>query len=209
VTLAVTFRAGLLGARPRQARLPQRHGCRRGIGGHWPGIAGYTHSTPPDRAGVTRSHIDKNPLRPGRSRPLIAVAGRLVAWFSIGTLSLHVGQYPPCERVSRKPWTPPRSLITVSDIVGPPHRLHSIAMSRLPILIQPADIKRSCEHIQNFQNLRSSIWVRSARRRRWRLHASSAMGRLAWPTSVSGLPRRNSSPLPSRPNATRTGDDRW
>jgi hypothetical protein len=60
--------------------------------------------------------------------------------FAIGTLSLHVAQYAPCERVSRRPRMPRRSLITVSNIVWPPHRLHSIAMSRLPIIVGAADI---------------------------------------------------------------------
>jgi hypothetical protein len=68
-------------------------------------------------------------LWPGR--PWIAIGGRMIAAFLIGTLRLHVAQYPPGERVSRKLKTLRRSLITVSGIVGPPHRLHSIAMSRL------------------------------------------------------------------------------
>jgi hypothetical protein len=83
---------------------------------------------------VTRNYIGKNPLRLGRGRLLIVIGGRMVVWFSIGTLSLHVGQYPPCERVSRKLRRPRRSLMTVSSIVAPPHRLHSIAMSRLRLL---------------------------------------------------------------------------
>jgi hypothetical protein len=156
MTLAVTFRAGFLGARPRQARLPQRRRHRRcsvryprTVAGHGPRRADCTHSTPPNRADATRNHIGKNPLRLGRGRPLIATDGRMAAWFSIGTLSLHVAQYAPCERISRKPRTPRRSLITVSDIVGPPHRLHSIAMSRLRLSFSTADIKRSLEHIKN------------------------------------------------------------
>jgi hypothetical protein len=72
-----------------------------------------------------------------------------VTWLSIGTLSLHVAQYPPCERVSRKPKTPRRSLITVSSIVGPPHRLHSIAMFHLRFSFSAADVKPKLEHIKN------------------------------------------------------------
>jgi hypothetical protein len=131
MTFPVTFQAGLLGAGPRKARLPQRHGGWRCDAGHRPGIADYTGSTPPDWAGATRSHIGKNSLRLGRGRPLIAIDGRMVVWSFIGTLNLHVAQYAPSEQVARKPRTPRRSLITVSNIVGPPHRLHSIAMSRL------------------------------------------------------------------------------
>jgi hypothetical protein len=141
MTLPMAFRAGLLRTRPRQARLPQRHGLwrsidryRRTVAGHWPGIADYTHPTPPDRAGATRNHIGKNPLRPECGRRLIAIGGRTAAGFSIDTLNLQVAQYPPCERVSRKPRVPRRSLVTVSSIVGAPHRLHSIAMSRLRLL---------------------------------------------------------------------------
>jgi hypothetical protein len=44
---------------------------------------------------------------------------------------LHVAQYAPCERVSRKPRILRRSLIIVSAIVRPPHRGHSLAISRL------------------------------------------------------------------------------
>jgi hypothetical protein len=138
MTLPMAFRASLLGARPRQARLPQRR--RRGhcvvrysrtMAGDWPGIVGYTHSTPSDLAGATRDHIGKNPRRHGRGRPLIAIDGRMAASSSTGMLSLHVAQYTPCERVSPKPRMPCRSLISVSNIVGPPRRLHSIAISRL------------------------------------------------------------------------------
>ena len=75
--------------------------------------------------------MGKNPLTLWPGRPWIAIGGRMMAAFSIGTLRLHVAQYPPCELVSWKPKTPRRSLITVSSIVGPPHRRHSIAMSRL------------------------------------------------------------------------------
>jgi hypothetical protein len=130
MTLAMTFGTGLVGARPLQGRLWQGHGRRRGIDGHRPGIMDYTHSTPFDWAGATRNHIGKNPLRLGHGRLSIAIDGRMAAWVSIGTLSLHV-QYAPCERVSRKPRIPRGSLITVSSIVEPPHRLHSIGISRL------------------------------------------------------------------------------
>jgi hypothetical protein len=82
----------------------------------------------PDRAPVTRNPIGKNPLRLVRGRPLIAVADRVADGVSLGVLSLHVAPYAPCELVSRKPRTLRRSLITVSDIVGPPHRVHSIAI---------------------------------------------------------------------------------
>ena len=137
VTLAVTFRAGLLNARPRQARLLQRchhRRCRADTPESeppGPGRADYIHWAPPDRTGVRRRHIGKNPLTLWPGRPWIAIGGRMIAAFSIGTLRLHVAQYPPCELVSWKPKTPRRSLITVSSIVGPPHRLHSIAMSSL------------------------------------------------------------------------------
>ena len=87
-------------------------------------------------------------MRPERSRPLLTADCRTVAWFSIETLSLHVGQYLPCERVSRKPRTLRRSLIVVSDIVGSPHRSHSIAMSRSDV-VDEGDIKRRVEHIKN------------------------------------------------------------
>jgi hypothetical protein len=149
MTLAVTFRAGFLGARPRQARLPQSDGRRRGIDGQWPGIVDYTHWEPPGRAEAARNHTGKNPLRLWRGRPLIAIDRPMVGWFSIGTLSLHVGQYVPCERASRKPRTPRRNLITVSSIVGPPHRSHSIAISRLRLFFSTADIKQRPEHIKN------------------------------------------------------------
>jgi hypothetical protein len=136
--LAVTFRAGLLGARPRQARLLQRHGRRRCIirypgtvARHGPKRAHYTHSVPPDQPGARRNHIGKSPLTLGRDRPLIAIGGRIAAAFLIDPLNLHVAQYAPCERVSRKPRRSRRSLITVSRIVAPPHRVHSIAMSCL------------------------------------------------------------------------------
>jgi hypothetical protein len=36
--------------------------------------------------------MGKNPVRLGRGRPLVVIGGRMVAWFSIGTLSLHIGQ---------------------------------------------------------------------------------------------------------------------
>jgi hypothetical protein len=110
MTLPVAFGAGLLGAGPRQAGLPQRHGCRRCIDryrsigtGPRPGIVHYTHLTLPVRVGARRNHTGKNPLALWRGRPLIAVAGRMAPSFSIGTLSLHVAQYAPCERVARKP----------------------------------------------------------------------------------------------------------
>jgi hypothetical protein len=154
--LAVTFRANLLGARPRQARLLQRHRRQRWIvryprtvAGHGPKRARYTHSAPPDLPGARRNHIGNNPLTLGRDRPLIAIGGRMAAAFSIVPLNLHVAQYAPCARVSRKPKRPRRSLITVSSIVGPPHRLHSIAMSRLRLSFSDADIKRRYEHIKN------------------------------------------------------------
>lgn len=94
VTVAMAFRAGLLGARPCQACLPHRRGRRRRTGrnpgtgaGPGPRRADYGHSTPPDRAGARRGHRGGTPPR--------------------------------------------RSVITVSTIVAPPHRLHAIAMSRL------------------------------------------------------------------------------
>jgi hypothetical protein len=156
MTRAVTFRAGLLGARPRQVRLPQRHGrrrridrCPRSVAKYWQGGAHYTHLAPSDRAGARRNHSGKNPLRLCRGRPLIAIGGRTAAGFSIGTLSLHVAQYAPCERVSRRQRTPRRNVITVSAIVGPPHRLHSIAMPRLRLSFSMADIKRKIERIKN------------------------------------------------------------
>jgi hypothetical protein len=73
----------------------------------------------------------------------------MAAGFSIGTLNLQVAQYAPCERVSRKPRMLRLNLITVSKIVGPPHRLHSFAMSRLPIIVSAADINRILEQIKN------------------------------------------------------------
>jgi hypothetical protein len=109
----------------------------------------YTHSTPPDRAGATSNHRGKNPLTLERGRPLMAIDGPLMPWFSIGRLSLHIAQYAPFERLSRKPSMPRRSVIIVSSIVGPPHRLHSIAMSCLRLSFSPADINRMIEHIKN------------------------------------------------------------
>ena len=53
------------------------------------------------------------------------------------------------ERVSLKPKRPRRSLITVSSIVEPPQRLHSIAMSRLRLSFSTADIKQKFEQIKN------------------------------------------------------------
>jgi hypothetical protein len=73
----------------------------------------------------------------------------MAAGLSFGTLSLHVAQYPPCERVSRKPRTPRRNLITVSGIVGPLHRLHSIAMSRLRLSFSTSDHTGAFEQIKN------------------------------------------------------------
>jgi hypothetical protein len=66
----------------------------------------------------------------------------MAAWFSTGTLSLHVAQYAPRERVSWRPKTPRRSVITVSDMAGPSHRLHSIAMSRLHSLSTEATLTK-------------------------------------------------------------------
>jgi hypothetical protein len=81
---------------------------------------------------------------------LIAVPDRVAVWFSVGALSLQVAQYAPCERVSRKPRTLRRSLITVSNIIGPPHRVHSIAIfPASDCRSARADINRSCEHIKN------------------------------------------------------------
>jgi hypothetical protein len=73
----------------------------------------------------------------------------MAAGCSVGALSLQVAQYAPRERVSRKPRTPRRSVIIVSAIVGPPQRLHSIAMSRLRLLFNPAIVKRRDERIKN------------------------------------------------------------
>jgi hypothetical protein len=53
------------------------------------------------------------------------------------------------KQYSPKPRRLRRSLITVSSIVGLPHRLHSIAMSRLRLSFSDADIKRGFEHIKN------------------------------------------------------------
>src|ERR1700677_1450498 len=85
----------------------------------------------PDRTGAPRNHTGRNPPTLLRGRALILVGGRGADGVSTGALSLHVAQYAPCERVSRKPRTLRRSLITVSDMVGPPHRVHSIAISCL------------------------------------------------------------------------------
>ena len=49
-------------------------------------------------------------------------------------------EYAPCDPVSRKPRTPRRSIITVSGVVGPPHRLHSIAISRLRLSLTRAGV---------------------------------------------------------------------
>jgi hypothetical protein len=105
--------------------------------------------TPPDRVGARRNHIGKNPLRLWRGRLLIAIDGRMAAGFSMGALSLHAAQYAPRERVSPQPSTPRRSVITVSTIVGPPHRLHAIAMSRLRSPFSTANINRRFERIKN------------------------------------------------------------
>lgn len=64
----------------------------------------------------------------------------MARWFSMGEHSLHVAQYAPCERASRMPRTPCRNLITVSGIVGPPQRLHSIAIFRLRLRSVPLTI---------------------------------------------------------------------
>jgi hypothetical protein len=56
---------------------------------------------------------------------------------SIGTPILHIGQYVPRDRVSRKPTKLRRSLITVSDIIEPPHSVHSIA--RFPLFPAQSD----------------------------------------------------------------------
>jgi hypothetical protein len=87
----------------------------------------------------------------------------MAAGFSIGALSLHAAQYAPRARVSRKPRTPRRSVITVSAIVGPPHWLHAIAMSRLRSPFSTGDINRRIERIKNnndaLRSLRpSKIW---------------------------------------------------
>jgi hypothetical protein len=47
-------------------------------------------------------------------------------WFVTGIPILQVAQYAPWNRVSRKPMNRRRSFITVSAIMRPPHRLHSI-----------------------------------------------------------------------------------
>jgi hypothetical protein len=49
-------------------------------------------------------------------------------WFATGTRILHVAQYAPWGRVSRKPTKRRISLMTVSGIIELPHRLHSIAV---------------------------------------------------------------------------------
>ena len=75
----------------------------------------------------------------------------MAGWLSIGTLSLHAAQYAPCNRVSRKPKRLRRSLITVSEIVRPPHRLHSIATPASPLSVSGAHIKLWHEQIKNNQ----------------------------------------------------------
>jgi hypothetical protein len=82
--------------------------------------------------------VGKNLPKLSRGQPRIVVAGGMADWRSIGTLSLHVAQYAPCQRVARKPRMPRRSLITVSGIVGLPHRVHSIAISLPSIVCQPS-----------------------------------------------------------------------
>ena len=64
-------------------------------------------------------------------------AGGLMAccWLSSGTPILHVAQYAPRDRVSWKPRSPCRSVITVSGIIEPPHCMHSIA--RFPSVPDP------------------------------------------------------------------------
>jgi hypothetical protein len=119
------------------------------VAGHGPKRARYTHSAQPDRPSARRNHIGKNPLTLGRDRPLIAIGRRMPAAFSIDPHNLHVAQYARCERVSLKPKRPRRSLITVSSIVEPPHRSHSIAMSLLRLSFSTANIKRRLEHIKN------------------------------------------------------------
>jgi hypothetical protein len=119
------------------------------VAGHGPKGARYIHSEQPDRPNARRNHIGKNPLTLGRDRLLIATGRRMPAAFSFDPLNLHVAQYARCERVSRKPKRPRRSLITVSSIVEPPHRLHSIAMSLLRLSFSTANIKRRLEHIKN------------------------------------------------------------
>lgn len=82
----------------------------------------------------------KQPLRcwlAGPGQGGIADDDPMAGWFPMGEHSLHVAQYAPRKRVSRKPRTPRRSLITVSGIVGPPHRVHSIAIFRLRLLSAP------------------------------------------------------------------------
>jgi len=73
-------------------------------------------------------HVGKSALMLSREYAMIE-AGRWAAgwWLSIGTPILHIGQYAPRDRVSRKPTKLRRSLITVSDIIEPPHSVHSIA----------------------------------------------------------------------------------
>jgi hypothetical protein len=56
----------------------------------------------------------------------------MAAWFSIGTLSLQVGQYQPCERVSLKPRRPRLSLIAHSADPDQPFRSIAITDSGDP-----------------------------------------------------------------------------
>jgi hypothetical protein len=72
-------------------------------------------------------HADKSALTLSRERAMIDAGCRMAGWWlSIGTPIWHEGQYAPRDRVSRKPRTLRCSLITVSDIIEPPHCLHSI-----------------------------------------------------------------------------------
>jgi hypothetical protein len=87
----------------------------------------------------------------------------MAAGFSIGALSLHAAQYAPRARVSRKPRTPRRSVITVSAIVGPPHWLHAIAMSRLRSPFSTANINRRIERIKNNNDALRSLSLRQTR----------------------------------------------
>jgi hypothetical protein len=89
----------------------------------------YTHLTPPVLAGAKRNHTGKNRLRLWRERLLVAIDGRMAAGFSIGTPSLHVAQYAPCERVLRKSRT--LSLAATRALTTPARLLRS----QMPMLV--------------------------------------------------------------------------
>ena len=72
-----------------------------------------------------------------------------MVWFLFDMPRVHFERYPPYEPVLRKPKMPRRNLITVFNIVGLPHRPHSIPMSHPDCRSSTGDIKERRTTVTN------------------------------------------------------------